>query len=445
MPTYLTTAQPDFEARFLDMLSAKREDASDVNDAVAAIIADVRARGDAAVAEYTARFDRLDITPTTLAFTPDEIAAQVALVQPEDRAALTLAADRIRAYHARQMPENMLWTDPEGATLGWRWSAVSAAGLYVPGGQASYPSSVLMNAIPARVAGVGRLVVCVPTPGGVVNPLVILACQLAGVDEIYRIGGAQAIAALAHGTATIRPVDKITGPGNAYVAAAKRHVFGRVGIDMIAGPSEVLIIAEGEQNPEWLALDLLAQAEHDADAQSILVTPDQDLARAVMAEVDRLLPVLPRAEIAGASWRDYGTIIITRDLAEAAALSDRVAPEHLELCVSDPETLCDQIRHAGAIFMGGWTPEAVGDYVSGPNHVLPTARSARFSSGLSVMDFLKRTTLSRLTPGALAAIGPAAVRLAGAEGLDAHGLSVSARLASLNEQSQGTGSKGGLK
>lgn len=445
MPIFLSTDQTDFEAQFLGMLSAKREDASDVNDAVAAIIADVRGRGDAAVAEYTARFDRLEVTAQTLALTADDIAAEIDRVDPEDRAALTLAASRIRAYHARQMPENMQWTDPEGATLGWRWSPVAAAGLYVPGGQASYPSSVLMNAIPARVAGVERLVVCVPTPGGVVNPLVILACQLAGVDEIYRIGGAQAIAALAYGTDTIRPVDKITGPGNAYVAAAKRHVFGRVGIDMIAGPSEVLIIAEGEQNPEWLALDLLAQAEHDADAQSILVTPDAALARAVVAEVERLLPTLPRAEIAAASWRDYGTVIVTRDLAEAAALSDRVAPEHLELCVTDPEALCDQVRHAGAIFLGGWTPEAVGDYVSGPNHVLPTARSARFSSGLSVMDFLKRTTLSRLTPGALAAIGPAAVRLANAEGLDAHGLSVSARLAALNHDTQGFESKGGLK
>ncbi|ATQ55767.1 histidinol dehydrogenase [Paracoccus yeei] len=432
MPIHLSTAQPDFEQRFADLLSMKREDAADVNEAVAAIIADVRARGDAALVELTGRFDRLDLTAAGLAFTAGEIADQTARVSAEDRAALVTAASRIRAYHARQMPEDMLWTDPEGASLGWRWTPVSAAGLYVPGGQASYPSSVLMNAIPARVAGVERLVICVPTPDGAVNPLVLLAAELAGVDEIYRIGGAQAIAALAYGTETIRPVDKITGPGNAYVAAAKRQVFGRVGIDMIAGPSEVLIIAAGEQDPEWLALDLLAQAEHDADAQSILITPDKALAQAVVAEVERLLPSLPRAAVAGASWRDYGTVILTRDLDEAAALSDRLAPEHLELCVDDPDALARKTRHAGAIFLGGWTPEAVGDYVSGPNHVLPTARSARFSSGLSVMDFLKRTTLAKLSPAALGTIGPAAVRLAASEGLSAHGLSVSARLRTLN-------------
>ena len=433
MPITLTTTQADFETRFTEMLSAKREDSVDVHEVVSGIIHDVRSRGDAALIELTARFDRLELTADSLAFSPEEIAAEVARVSAEDRAALTLAAGRIRAYHARQMPENMRWTDPDGATLGWRWTAVEAAGLYVPGGQASYPSSVLMNAIPARVAGVERLVVCVPTPDGVVNPLVILACQLAGVDEIYRIGGAQAIAALAYGTDTIARVDKITGPGNAYVAAAKRQVFGRVGIDMIAGPSEVLVIAEGDQNPEWLALDLLAQAEHDADAQSILISPDRALAQRVVAEVERLLPTLPRAAIAAASWRDYGTVIITRDLDEAAALSDRIAPEHLELCVEDPEALSNKVRHAGAIFLGGYTPEAVGDYVSGPNHVLPTARSARFSSGLSALDFLKRTTIAQLSPGALAAIGPAAVRLAASEGLDAHGLSVSARLRTLNE------------
>lgn len=432
MPIHLSTAQPDFEQRFADLLSMKREDAADVNEAVAAIIADVRARGDAALVELTGRFDRLDLTAAGLAFTAGEIADQTARVSAEDRAALVTAASRIRAYHARQMPEDMLWTDPEGASLGWRWTPVSAAGLYVPGGQASYPSSVLMNAIPARVAGVERLVICVPTPDGAVNPLVLLAAELAGVDEIYRIGGAQAIAALAYGSETIRPVDKITGPGNAYVAAAKRQVFGRVGIDMIAGPSEVLIIAAGEQDPEWLALDLLAQAEHDADAQSILITPDKALAQAVVAEVERLLPSLPRAAVAGASWRDYGTVILTRDLDEAAALSDRLAPEHLELCVDDPDALARKTRHAGAIFLGGWTPEAVGDYVSGPNHVLPTARSARFSSGLSVMDFLKRTTLAKLSPAALGTIGPAAVRLAASEGLSAHGLSVSARLRTLN-------------
>lgn len=434
MPVKLNSSDADFESRFTAMLSAKREDSTDVNDTVAAIIKDVRAGGDAVLCELTAKFDRLELRPDQLRISADEAAEEIAKVSPEDRAALSQAAQRIRAYHARQMPENVSWTDPEGATLGWRWSAVSAAGLYVPGGLASYPSSVLMNAIPARVAGVERLVICVPTPDGVINPLVVLAAQLSGVDEIYRIGGAQAIAAMAYGTNTIAPVDKITGPGNAYVAAAKRQVFGRVGIDMIAGPSEVLVIAEGVQNPDWLAWDLLAQAEHDADAQSILITTDPALADAVIASVERILPTLERSEIAGASWRDYGTVIITRNLDEAAALSNRIAPEHLELCVDDPESLSEKCRHAGAIFLGAYTPEAVGDYVSGPNHVLPTARSARFSSGLSVMDFLKRTTMARLTPGALATIGPAAVRLASAEGLQAHGKSVSARLMNLNER-----------
>ncbi|PZO66521.1 MAG: histidinol dehydrogenase [Paracoccus denitrificans] len=433
MPVTLTTANPDFETAFRRMLSAKREDAADVADVVAGIIDDVRLRGDRAIIEMTARFDRLDLAPETMAFSPAEIAAAVAQVSDAERAALELAAARIRAYHERQLPADDYWTDETGAELGWRWSAVSAAGLYVPGGQASYPSSVLMNAVPARVAGVERLVVCVPTPDGVINPLVLLACQLAGVDEIYRIGGAQAIAALAYGTDTIAAVDKITGPGNAYVAAAKRLVFGRVGIDMIAGPSEVLVIADGVQNPDWIALDLLAQAEHDADAQSILITPDAGLAALVINAVDRILPTLPRAAIAGASWRDHGTIIVTRDLDEAARLSNRIAPEHLELCVDDPQALAAHCRHAGAIFMGSWSPEAAGDYVSGPNHVLPTARSARFSSGLSVMDFLKRTTLSRLSPASLAAIGPSAVTLAMSEGLSAHALSVSARLEAVNK------------
>ncbi len=416
------------------MLSAKREDSADVNDTVAAIIRDLRRGGDAVLCDLTERFDRLRLTPDQLRFSPDEIQTQIARVSPEDRAALALAAERIRAYHSRQTPDDVRWTDPEGATLGWRWTPVSAAGLYVPGGSAAYPSSVLMNAIPARVAGVQRLVICVPTPDGVINPLVLLAAQLSGVDEIYRIGGAQAIAAMAYGTESIAPVDKITGPGNAYVAAAKRQVFGRVGIDMIAGPSEVLVIAEAGQNPDWIAMDLLAQAEHDADAQSILITTDAGLAEAVVTAVERLLPTLPRAAIAGASWRDYGTIIVVRDLDEAAALSNRIAPEHLELMVEDPEALAAKCVHAGAIFLGAYTPEAVGDYVSGPNHVLPTARSARFSSGLSTLDFLKRTTIARLTPGALSAIGPAAVRLAASEGLQAHGASVEGRLATLNER-----------
>ncbi|MGN0931619.1 histidinol dehydrogenase [Falsigemmobacter intermedius] len=433
MPQHLTTTDPDFAARFEHLLSMKREDAPDVDAAVAAIIADVRARGDRAVIELTAKFDRLELTPETLAFSRAEIEAAVALVTPEDRAALELAAERIRAYHARQMPEDASWTDAAGATLGWRWTPVSAAGLYVPGGKAAYPSSVLMNAIPAKVAGVERLVVVCPTPGGVVNPLVILACEIAGVDEIYRIGGAQAVAALAYGTDTIRPVDKITGPGNAFVAAAKRRVFGKVGIDMIAGPSEILVIADRDNDPEWLALDLLSQAEHDEVAQSILVTDDAGFAAEVTAAVERLIPTLERAEIAGASWHDYGAVIVTKDLAEAAALSNRVAPEHLELCVADPEALAGEITHAGAIFLGAWTPEAIGDYIGGPNHVLPTARSARFSSGLSVLDFVKRTTMAKMTPAALAAIGPSAERLAQAESLQAHGLSVRARLNRLNE------------
>lgn len=432
MPVTLTTTDPDFEAGFAAMLAAKREDSADVGDAVAAIIADVRARGDEALVELTNRYDRTALTADALRLSAAEVDAACARVPADEAAALQLAAARIRAYHDRQLPPDALWTDEAGAELGWRWTPVAAAGLYVPGGQASYPSSVLMNAIPARAAGVPRLVVCVPTPGGEINPLVLLACRIAGVDEIWRVGGAQAIAALAYGTQTMRPVDKITGPGNAYVAAAKRQVFGRVGIDSIAGPSEVLIIAEGAQNPEWLALDLLAQAEHDADAQAILITPDAALAAAVAGAVERLLPTLPRAAIAGASWQAHGTIVVTRDLTEAAALSDRIAPEHLELCVDDPAALAAQVRHAGAIFLGGWTPEAAGDYVSGPNHVLPTARSARFSSGLSVMDFMKRTTLSRLTPDSLAAIGPAAVTLAMSEGLSAHARSVQARLDTLN-------------
>jgi histidinol dehydrogenase len=432
MPSFLNTKDADFEARFNTLLGQKREDSPDVDDAVAAIIADVRARGDAAVLELTSRFDKLALTAETMAFSQAEIDAEIARVAPEDRAALELAAERIRAYHARQLPEDALWQDASGATLGWRWTPVSAAGLYVPGGLASYPSSVLMNAIPAKVAGVKRLVVTCPTPGGVVNPLVLLAAQIAGVDTVYRIGGAQAVAALAYGTATIQPVDKITGPGNAYVAAAKRRVFGRVGIDMIAGPSEILVIADGDNDPDWIALDLLSQAEHDESAQSILITPDAGFAARVVAAVDKRLETLERRAIAGASWRDFGAVILCRDLAEAAALSNRVAPEHLELCVADPDALAVEITHAGAIFLGAWTPEAIGDYVGGPNHVLPTARSARFSSGLSVLDFVKRTTLAKMTPEALAAIGPSAERLARSESLEAHGLSVTARLSLLN-------------
>lgn len=433
MPQFLSTSDADFEARFTDVLNAKREDSPDVDAIVADIIADVRARGDAAVIDLTTKFDRMTLTPETLAFSPEEIEAACASVPDAERAALEMAASRIRAYHERQMPENASWTDSIGATLGWRWTAVSAAGLYVPGGLASYPSSVLMNAIPAKVAGVERLAIVVPTPDGIANPAVLLAARIAGVDEIYRIGGAQAIAALAYGTETIKPVDKITGPGNAFVAAAKRRVFGKVGIDMIAGPSEILVIADKDNDPDWIALDLLSQAEHDESAQSLLITDDEAFGKAVAEAVNKRLETLERRAIAGVSWRDYGAIITVKDLDEAAVLSNRIAPEHLELCVADPDALSENCVHAGAIFLGQWTPEAIGDYIGGPNHVLPTARSARFSSGLSVMDFIKRTTLARMTPQALRAIGPSAEVLATSESLQAHGLSVSARLQKLNE------------
>ena len=432
MPVFLNATDPNFEAEFQTLLSAKREDSPDVDQVVTDIIADVRARGDAALLEYTERFDRLILAPETLRLSGAEIVAEIQKVAPEDRAALELAAERIRAYHAEQMPQDAWWKDASGAELGWRWTPVSAAGLYVPGGLATYPSSVLMNAIPAKVAGVERLAITVPTPDGAINPLVILAAELAGVDEIYRIGGAQAIAALAYGTPSVAPVDKITGPGNAFVAAAKRRVFGKVGIDMIAGPSEILVIADKDNNPDWIALDLLSQAEHDESAQSILITDDADFASAVLASVDKFLQTLERREIASASWRDYGAIIMVSDMDQAVALSDRIAPEHLEICVDNAMGVSEKIHHAGAIFIGAWTPEAIGDYVGGPNHVLPTARSARFSSGLSVMDFVKRTTLSRMTPDALAQIGPAAERLASSEGLEAHGLSVTARLKQIN-------------
>ncbi len=432
MPVFLNAQDPEFETQFQQLLSAKREDSPDVDDIVAGIIADVRAHGDTAVLELTAKFDRMNITADRLRFSAHEIDAEIAKVSAVDRAALEMAADRIRAYHERQMPSDAYWTDEIGAELGWRWTPVSAAGLYVPGGLASYPSSVLMNAIPAKVAGVQRLAITVPTPDGICNPLVLLAAKLAGVDEVYRIGGAQAIAALAYGTQTIAPVDKITGPGNAFVAAAKRRVFGKVGIDMIAGPSEILVIADGDNDPDWIALDLLSQAEHDESAQSILITDDAEFGHQVAQAVDKHLQTLDRRDIAGPSWRDYGAVITVPDLDVAAQLSDRIAPEHLELCVADPVGYSQQITHAGAIFLGAWTPEAIGDYVGGPNHVLPTARSARFSSGLSVMDFVKRTTLARMTPDALRAIGPAAETLATSESLQAHGLSVTARLQKLN-------------
>ncbi len=432
MPQFLDASSADFEARFAALLAMKREDSLDVDSTVASIIQDVRAHGDEALIRLTAKFDKLDLTPETLAFSADEIETHCALVSADERDALELAAERIRAYHARQMPEDDSWTDEAGAMLGWRWTPVETAGLYVPGGLASYPSSVLMNAIPAQVAGVERLAIAVPTPRGEVNPLVLLAARLAGVGTIWRIGGAQAIAALAFGTETVARVDKITGPGNAYVAAAKRRVFGKVGIDMIAGPSEILVIADRNNDPDWIAIDLLSQAEHDESAQSILITDDAEFAAAVTAAVDRRLETLERRQIAAASWHEFGAVIAVSSLDQAAELSDRVAPEHLELCVADASEFSAKIRHAGAIFIGSWTPEAIGDYVGGPNHVLPTARSARFSSGLSVLDFLKRTTLSQMTPRALRTIGPAAKVLARSESLEAHGLSVSARLGKLN-------------
>lgn len=432
MVQFLDTSDPDFEDRFIGLLNAKREDSPDVDAVVNNIIADVQARGDSALVELTERYDRLTLTADRLRMSEAEISNAADQVPRDVNDALLIAADRIRAYHERQMPQDVLWTDETGAELGWRWTAVSAAGLYVPGGLASYPSSVLMNAIPAKVAGVSRLAITVPTPDGVVNPAVMAAAQIAGVDEIYRVGGAQAVAALAYGTESIASVDKITGPGNAFVAAAKRRVFGKVGIDMIAGPSEILVIADAGSDPDWIALDLMSQAEHDESAQSLLITDDASFGQAVANAVEDRLQSLERRDIAGASWRDFGAVITVRNLDEAAELSNRIAPEHLELCVSDPESLLEKCIHAGAIFLGQWTPEAIGDYVGGPNHVLPTARSARFSSGLSVMDFLKRTTLARMTPDALHAIGPAAEELARSESLEAHGLSVRARLDKLN-------------
>ncbi len=427
MPIHLDTRSADFPARFADFLGSKREASVDVQEQVAAIIADVRARGDAALIDFSRRFDRVDLAALGIRVAEAELDAALASIPPDIRAALDFAKARIEAHHGRQKPQDETYVDAAGVTLGHRWTSVDAVGLYVPGGTAAYPSSVLMNAVPAKVAGVPRIVMVVPAPDGVIAPLVLAAARLAGVDEVYRVGGAQAVAALAYGTDTIAPVDKIVGPGNAYVAAAKRQVFGKVGIDMVAGPSEVLILADGDANADWIAADLLAQAEHDAAAQSILVTDDAGLAERVSAAVDDMLQTLPRAAIAAASWRDHGAIITVRDLDEAPALIDRVAPEHLEIQTADADRLADRIRHAGAIFIGAFTPEAIGDYVGGTNHVLPTARSARFSSGLSVLDFMKRTSLLKLTPQALGVLGPAAVTLAGVERLEAHGRSVSIR------------------
>ncbi len=432
MPLRLDARDADFNERFRAFLGAKREAAADVEAAVRAIIADVQTRGDQALIELTHKFDRVDLSTTGnksgLRVSAAEIDAALAACDKDALDALKLARDRIEAYHLRQKPKDDRFTDALGVELGTRWTAIEAAGLYVPGGTAAYPSSVLMNAVPAKVAGCERLVMVVPAPDGKLSPLVLAAAKIAGVDEIYRIGGAQAVAALAYGTDTIKPVSKIVGPGNAYVAAAKRVVFGQVGIDMIAGPSEVLIIADKTGNPDWIAADLLAQAEHDVSAQSILITDDASLAAAVEKAVESQLKTLPRASTASQSWRDFGAIIMVGKLDDAIPLVDRLAPEHLEIAAEDPERFVARIRNAGAIFIGAHTPEAIGDYVAGSNHVLPTARSARFSSGLGVLDFMKRTSLLKCGPEQLRALGPAAIALGKAEGLDAHARSVAIRL-----------------
>jgi histidinol dehydrogenase len=431
MPKRLQTRAPGFEKAFAEFLAAKREVSADVDTAVAEIVGDVRSRGDAALIELSRKFDCIDLETLGLRIAPAEMRAARAACDKEALAALELAATRIVElveHHQRQLPVNERYTDEIGVELGWRWTAVESAGLYVPGGLASYPSSVLMNAIPARVAGVPRLVMVVPAPRGELNPLVLAAAELAGISEVYRIGGAQAVAALAYGTETIAPVAKIVGPGNAYVAAAKRQVFGRVGIDSIAGPSEVLIIADKHNDPEWIAADLLAQAEHDTAAQAILMTDDEGFARAVEAAVARQLEKLPRGNIAGESWSMFGAVIELGSLDEAPALADRIAAEHLEIATEDAEGLAERIRNAGAIFLGKQTPEMIGDYVAGSNHVLPTARSARFSSGLGVLDFMKRTSLLKLDGAALAALAPPAMALARAEGLEAHRRSAEIRL-----------------
>lgn len=424
----LSTSDADFEKRFTAMVGSKREVASDVDRTVSGILADVKLRGDNAVRDFTLRFDGIDLRGTGSRFTEAEINEAVHQSNRAHLEALKVASRRIRAFHERQLPRDDVFEDHLGVKLGWRWSAIAAVGLYVPGGSASYPSSVLMNAIPAKVAGVERVVMVVPAPRGQVSPLVLAAAHLSGVDEIYRIGGAQAVAALAYGTETIRPVSKIVGPGNAYVAAAKRQVFGQVGIDMIAGPSEVVIIADRSANAEWIAADLLAQAEHDTAAQSVLITTEPDLADEVVAALTGQLTTLPRKDIATASWRDNGAIILVEDLMDAARVANRLAAEHLEIHTRDPEWLALRIRDAGAIFLGGHTPEAIGDYVGGSNHVLPTARSARFASGLGVLDFMKRTSILRCGPDQLAVLGPTAIALGEAEGLDAHARSVAIRL-----------------
>lgn len=426
----ITLRQSDagFEQRFAAFLTTKREVSEDVDTTVRAIIARVRAEGDAALIDYSRKFDRAELDRLGIAVSKEDIAQAYKEADPQTVEALKFARDRIRSHHERQMPSDDRYTDAAGVELGSRWTAIEAVGLYVPGGTASYPSSVLMNAVPAKVAGVERIVIVVPAPGGVINPLVLVAADISGVSEIYRVGGAQAIAALAHGTETIKPVAKIVGPGNAYVAAAKRQVFGTVGIDMIAGPSEVLVVADGSNDPDWIAADLLAQAEHDVSAQSILITDDPAFGKAVEQAVERQLQSLPRAETAAASWRDFGAVILVDTIEASLPLVDRIAAEHVELAIDDAEGFLARMRNAGAVFLGRHTPEVIGDYVGGSNHVLPTARSARFSSGLSVLDFVKRTSILKLGPEQLRALAPAAIALAKAEGLDAHGRSVAIRL-----------------
>ncbi|MDP6345511.1 MAG: histidinol dehydrogenase [Alphaproteobacteria bacterium] len=428
MPLRLDSSTKDFEARFTAFLADKREAAADVDQVVAAILDEVRQRGDGAVLEYTRRFDRVDYRAEDLRIPAAELDRAMAEVEPRAVEALRHAAERIEAYHRRQLPADDRFTDQAGISLGHRWTAIAAVGLYVPGGLAAYPSSLLMNAIPAKVAGVPRLAMAVPTPDGEISPLVLAAARLAGIDEIYRIGGAQAIGALAYGTDSIAPVDKIVGPGNAYVAAAKRRVFGTVGIEMIAGPSEILVLADGDNDPAWIAADLLSQAEHDTSAQAILITDDADFADRVMAALAAQLTTLPKAEIARASWDRFGTVIVIGEWAEAARLVDRVAPEHLEIALADPEAMLSKVRNAGSIFLGRHAPEAIGDYIAGPNHVLPTARSARFSSGLSVLDFLKRSSIIACDAAGLAQLAPDAMVLAEAEGLSAHARAIAVRL-----------------
>lgn len=424
----LDTKSENFALSFQKILADRGEETQSVAEPVKAILADVKARGDAALCNYTSRFDHFTLTAETIRITPEEISHSAAQIAPETKTALELAARRIRAFHQAQLPQNLDYTDEEGLRLGMRWTPLDAVGLYVPGGKAAYPSSVLMNALPARVAGVKRLAMCVPTPGGLLNPLVMAAAQLCNIEEIYRIGGAQAIGALAYGTGTITPVDRIVGPGNAYVAEAKRQIFGHVGIDSIAGPSEVVVVADGRNNPHLVAIDLMAQAEHDEQAQAILVTTDPIFADQVEMAVEQALKTLKRAAIAQKSWDHHGVIITTRNDDEIADIVNRLAPEHLEILIEHPRKFSEKIRHAGAIFMGPFCPEALGDYVGGPNHVLPTSRTARFASGLSVFDFLKRTTSIETDEKGLQAIGPSGVILAHEEGLEAHALSLSERL-----------------